>query len=168
MEVKCKVCGTINDSMNPFCSGCFLPLHKTMEQWTQDVENKINDELETKFDLEPKEEVTPFDELSDAVMEPELEIDDIPVEKIEEELENIEVPTEEKLEEDEQKDLQEIEKVEESIPTPYEEPANLENTIAMITPVTEKKYFKGVLKLLKNISKNESKTFFGVTPKTLS
>ena len=44
----------------------------------------------------------------------------------------------------------------------------VKSAIIAITPVTEKKYFKGVLKLLKNISKNESKTFFGVTLKTLS
>ena len=45
MEVKCKVCGTINNSDNPFCKGCFLPLHKTMQEWTRDIENKINSKL---------------------------------------------------------------------------------------------------------------------------
>ena len=45
MEVKCKVCGTINDSENKFCKGCFIPLHKTMEEWTKTIEDKVNDEL---------------------------------------------------------------------------------------------------------------------------
>lgn len=45
MEVKCKVCGTINDSENKFCKGCFIPLHKTMQEWTKSIEDKVNDEL---------------------------------------------------------------------------------------------------------------------------
>lgn len=45
MEVKCKVCGTINDINNQFCKGCFLPLHKTMEEFTKDIEDKVNEDL---------------------------------------------------------------------------------------------------------------------------
>ena len=59
MEVKCKVCGTINDSENKFCKGCFIPLHKTMEEWTKTIEDKVNDEL--------KEEVTDETTLLDQV-----------------------------------------------------------------------------------------------------
>ena len=59
MKVKCKVCGTINDSNNKFCKGCFIPLHKTMEEWTKSIEDKVNDEL--------KEEVTDETTLLDQV-----------------------------------------------------------------------------------------------------
>ena len=48
MEVKCNVCGTINDSENKFCKGCFIPLHKTIGEWTKDIENKVNEKLEEK------------------------------------------------------------------------------------------------------------------------
>ena len=154
MEVKCKVCGTINDSSNPFCSGCFLPLHKTMEEWTNDIDDKINEQLEVKLEEKQPVEVTPFEELSDEVMEPELETDENPVEEITEEVENVEVPTEEKLEIDDSleetiDELEPMEEVnsieneekieEEPIITPYEEPKNIENTMAMTTPVTENK-----------------------------
>ena len=97
MEVKCKVCGTVNDSMNPFCKGCFLPLHKTMEEWTNDIEDKINEQLEVKLEEKQPNEVTPYEELSDEVMEPELETDDNPIEEIKEEIDNVEIPTEENL-----------------------------------------------------------------------
>lgn len=49
MEVKCNVCGTINDSENKFCKGCFIPLHKTIGDWTKDIENKVNEKLEEKI-----------------------------------------------------------------------------------------------------------------------
>ena len=45
MDVKCKICGTVNDSKNKFCKGCFIPLHKTMEEWTKGIEDKVNDKL---------------------------------------------------------------------------------------------------------------------------
>ena len=56
MEIKCNVCGTINDSSSSYCKGCFLPLHKTMQQWTNDIENKINDSLDKIENVEPIKE----------------------------------------------------------------------------------------------------------------
>lgn len=155
MEVKCKVCGTVNDSMNPFCKGCFLPLHKTMEEWTNDIEDKINEQLEVKLEEKQPNEVTPYEELSDEVMEPELETDENPIEEIKEEIDNVEIPTEENLNIDDSLEEQDTtiafaedsvddtnlvdQKNDDPIVTPYEEPENIENTIALITPVTEKK-----------------------------
>ena len=53
MEIKCSVCGTMNDRYNTYCVGCFLPLNKTMQQWTHEIENKINDSLDKKEIVEP-------------------------------------------------------------------------------------------------------------------
>lgn len=65
MDIKCKVCGTVNNSNDAFCKGCFLPLHKTLEEWTQTLENKVNEDLkqQEKDDLrtvtfeEPKDDL---------------------------------------------------------------------------------------------------------------
>ncbi len=49
MEVKCNVCGTMNDTRNKFCKGCFIPLHKTVGEWNRDLENKVNKALADKI-----------------------------------------------------------------------------------------------------------------------
>ena len=61
MEVKCKVCGTINDGETNFCKGCFVKL---------DVENPENvtynpKEKEISAEIEEKEEVIPWSDSVD-------------------------------------------------------------------------------------------------------
>ena len=61
MEVKCKVCGTINDRETNFCKGCFVKL---------DVENPENvtynpKEKEISAEIEEKEEVIPWSDSVD-------------------------------------------------------------------------------------------------------
>lgn len=61
MEVKCKVCGTINDGETNFCKGCFVKL---------DVENPENvtynpKEKEISAEIKEKEEVIPWSDSVD-------------------------------------------------------------------------------------------------------
>ena len=66
MEVKCKVCGTINDSKNPFCKGCFIPLHRTMEEYTKDIEDKVNENLKNIEVIDDKTTVlSPIDQITE-------------------------------------------------------------------------------------------------------
>ena len=51
MNIKCKVCGTVNNNNDAFCKGCFLPLHKTLEEWTQTLEDKVNAELNSQPEI---------------------------------------------------------------------------------------------------------------------
>lgn len=114
MEVKCKVCGTINDINNQFCRGCFLPLHKTMEEFTKDIEDKVNEDLNK---IEVSDETT--------VLEP---IVPIPVknEKVELE-ESTNIKTEE---------INEADNLEET--TAEELPQDLNKTIRINTPIDTK------------------------------
>lgn len=46
MEKKCEICGAINDENAAFCSGCYLPLHKTLDEWARALEERVNSALQ--------------------------------------------------------------------------------------------------------------------------
>ena len=123
MEVKCKVCGTINDSENKFCKGCFIPLHKTMEEWTKSIEEKINEELENKI----SDETTLLDPVDMNIWE------NIPLEKDEVQ----KLTPDNKMEEDKTTNILELTPVDELKP---EEASNeeLDETIRINTPISSK------------------------------
>ena len=65
MEVKCKVCGTINDGTTNFCKGCFVKL---------DVENPENvaynpKEKELPVEIEEKEETIPWNDATNEIVQ---------------------------------------------------------------------------------------------------
>ena len=145
MEVKCKVCGTINDSNNAFCKGCFLPLHKTMQEWTKDIEDKINDKLEPIEELKPKEEVS----LDETTLLPIIESE----ESEQNEIEEVIIP--DKIDEIEQKEDTNLV----TPPTKPVEPTTLEDinvkTFDDIKPVDD---IKQELKCVEIVKDDEEKT----------
>ncbi|MBP3766162.1 MAG: hypothetical protein J6G98_03175 [Bacilli bacterium] len=88
MEVKCNVCGTINDSNNKFCKGCFIPLHKTMQEWTKSIEDKVNEELDNI-----KNDETTLIEPVDINVWENIPLEDTPVKKLEDKIDKESSPS---------------------------------------------------------------------------